>query len=1021
MLLSLLCLALPVGDTLPPNPPGYWQQEVAYEITAKLEEPLGILRGEQLIHYRNRSPDTLRTFSLHLHLNAFRPGSRWSDGDSVEQRRRFNDLKDPDYGYNHVANVKIMGRDVKPVYPFAPDSTIVRFDLPAPLAPGDSMVVTMEWDARLSTVARRQGRRGRHYDFAHWYPKVVVYDRFGWNENPLVAAGEFYGEFATYRVQLDVPEDQVVGMTGVPLCGDPGWAGANQAAGVPVQYGAEVYPEAAKAITGPGPGKNGACAFHEFFRHDPEIASGFKRLLLHAELVHHFALSMDPQYRYEGATYPGGAYGSTLVHVLYRPGDEKEWGSGIAVKRTLTSLAWLDQLYGPFGWPQITNLHRIDGGGTEFPMMIMDGSASQGLINHELGHNYTMGLLANNEWREGFLDEGFTSFQSSWFDELVAKNPDASGYRDLESQILVMDLDQWSEPVSLPASDYSDFIIYNQMIYSRAELLYHQLRYVVGDSVMHQILRTYYDRWKYKHVDEGKFRAVVEEVSGQDFSALFGQWLHGDVLYDYAVGRVKRTVRGSDGQTGGWSTRIEVIRLGDGMMPVDVAVIAKGDTAVVRTDGKGKREWVEVVTRTEPKEVRIDPDVRAHDWNMLNNRYKFGTPFHRAAPSHNYFDTFFTEERSREKLERGWMPTIWYNDAGGITLGLRSRENYMGKYEQNQFLLSYSLGEPSDIGIKNLDFFARIKDPVWLRAPRQSQRMEAFHTEGRWGGLLGWGTWSQEHLTFGPRWTQGYTLRLVDVDDDRFVDPGQWDDVGIVELASETGWRNRSGKWQLASRLVLAGGLAFNQDGLSSVRPDLDPFYFRGELDFTARRTVAKALDLGARIYGGVASGSHAAAKQRQVYLGMSDPFTQLNNPFLRSKGSLLVGDDFAYQAPGGANVRAADFRVSAPALVAMNAELERTVRNKRNGKLFNRVGVAVFGDGAYGIGGDPQPLSGEELRFIADAGVGLRANHRIGTTSFMTRFDFPFYLSKPEYARNDFARDNEFDFRWLVSLQAAF
>ena len=240
----------------------------------RIEEPLGILRGEQLIHYRNRSPDTLRTFSLHLHLNAFRPGSRWSDGDSVEQRRRFNDLKDPDYAYNHVANVKIMGRDVKPIYPFAPDSTIVRFDLPAPLAPGDSMVVTMEWDARLSTVARRQGRRGRHYDFAHWYPKVVVYDRFGWNENPLVAAGEFYGEFATYRVQLDVPEDQVVGMTGVPLCGDPGWAGANQAAGVPVQYGAEVYPEAAKAITGPGPGKNGACAFHEFFRHDPEIAEG---------------------------------------------------------------------------------------------------------------------------------------------------------------------------------------------------------------------------------------------------------------------------------------------------------------------------------------------------------------------------------------------------------------------------------------------------------------------------------------------------------------------------------------------------------------------------------------------------------------------------------------------------------------------------------------------------------------------------------------------------------------------------
>ena len=40
---------------------------------------------------------------------------------------------------------------------------------------------------------------------------------------------------------------------------------------------------------------------------------------------------------------------------------------------------------GPFAWPQITNVHRIEGGGTEFPMMIMDGSADQGLIVHELG------------------------------------------------------------------------------------------------------------------------------------------------------------------------------------------------------------------------------------------------------------------------------------------------------------------------------------------------------------------------------------------------------------------------------------------------------------------------------------------------------------------------------------------------------------------------------------------------------------------------------------------------------------
>jgi hypothetical protein len=496
-------------------------------------------------------------------------------------------------------------------------------------------------------------------------------------------------------------------------------------------------------------------------------------------------------------------------------------------------------------------------------------------------------------------------------------------------------------------------------------------------------------------------------------------------MYDYAVGKVERRPAGH-GPTAGrpdgtWLTRVEVLRLGDGMMPVDVAVIARGDTAVVRTDGMAKRAWVELVTRTEPREVRLDPDGQAHDWNMLNNRYRFVLLGKRAPPEHQYLDTWFSERESRDRMERGWMPVAWYNDAGGFTAGFRTRSNYLGRFNLDQLMLSYGTGWGSDLNVRNLDFFLRIKNPPSLRTPRQSQRFEAFRTEGRWGGLLGWSAWSQPHLAFGPRWTQGLTLRLVNVDDVRFLDPGQWENVGIVELTSESSVRTRSGRWQLGGRLSLGGGLAFASDGLSSVRPGLNPFYFRGELEGTARRTIATSLDLGVRAYAGVGTGNQDAAKQRQIYVSSSDPFQQLNNPFLRSDGALLVRDDVAYQAPGGANVRAVDFRVSSPSLVAANVELERSLRRKQNGRLFNRVSVAAFGDVAQSIDGETQPLSGERLGFIADAGLGARASHRIGQTSFVTRFDFPLFLSHPEYARNDFARDRQFDFRWLFSFEMAF
>ncbi len=701
----LLVLLAQLQQPAPPVHAAYWQQRVAYDITARLEEPLGVLKGAEKIAYVNNSPDTLKTFALHLHLNAFRPGSRWSDADSVEHRRRFNDLKDPDYGYNHVMNVRIMGQQVVPIYPFAPDSTVVRFVLPRPLLPGDSMVVETDYDARVSTVARRQGRKGRQFDFAHWYPKVVVYDKYGWNEHPLVPAGEFYGEFGTFRVQLDLPQDQVIGATGVPVCGDPGWDGANQDKSKPVEYGVEAYPAVKNIVRGPGPGVNGDCAFTDFF--STTLTSGYKRVLWYAELVHNFAFSVDAEYKYEG-----GRFQNTLVHVLYKPGDEKTWGGGVAVKRTETALAWLDQLYGHFGWPQITNLHRIDGGGTEFPMVIMNGSAGQGLIVHELGHNYTMGLLANNEWREGWLDEGFTSFQSSWF----AQSTGAKGtYENNEESVLELDLDGVSEPVSLISDKYSDFLVYNLMIYSKGELFLQELRYVVGDSVMHQILRTYYEQWKYKHVDGAAFKAVAQNVSRMDLGYLYGQWLHDTPMFDYAVGKVKRRH-----ESDGWVTEVQVLRKGDGMIPVDVAVLAKGDTAVVRTDGLAPSAWVEVHTKTEPRTVLLDPSVRTHDWNMLNNRYRFTWLGKRTPPSSNYFDTWFSDKVSREQLERGFMPTVWYNTAGGIVVGARARENYLGMFEENQLLLSYNLGAPGDDAyVKEFDFFLRLKNPVALRQPER--------------------------------------------------------------------------------------------------------------------------------------------------------------------------------------------------------------------------------------------------------------------------------------------------------------
>jgi hypothetical protein len=71
-------------------------------------------------------------------------------------------------------------------------------------------------------------------------------------------------------------------------------------------------------------------------------------------------------------------------------------------------------------------------------------------------------------------------------------------------------------------------------------------------------------------------------------------------------------------------------------------------------------------------------------------------------------------------------------------------------------------------------------------------------------------------------------------------------------------------------------------------------------------------------------------------------------------------------------------------------------------------------------MGGRTQPLTGERLRWLADAGLGLRAEHRIGDTEFMTRFDFPLFVSRPAAAHDRAPGDDDVAFRWTFGLRPA-
>ena len=1028
LLFALQQALSPVSPTTPPSgdTTGYWQQRADYRITARLDEARSAVRASGTLTYVNNSPDTLREVYLHQHLNAFRPGSRWSAVDEREGRERFQKLPESDYGYERFTSTPtVNGTPVRAEYPGSPDSTVVRLALPVPLAPGDSALLAFEWEARPSIPPRRQGRRGRSFDFAQWYPRIAVYDREGWRHNALVPAGEFYGEFGSFDVSLVVPDDQVIGASGVPVEGDPGWE--RVLAWGRVVPTARVYGNVPPAA-------------------DTIIPAGFRRVRFVARNVHHFAWSVSPDYIYEGGAYVRPALDSkphftvhdtVALHILYRPGDEPQWGNGQAVGRTAVALRWLEHVFGPYGWPQLTNLHRIESGGTEFPMMMMNGSASQGLIIHEGAHQYAHGMLANNEWQSAWLDEGLASYVTNWstgntLHDLANHPPEGprptlDGYRGRAhlpvgqevTQIgqYRLDLLGRAEPMGQSANDFNEFPLYNQMVYTRAERMYGALRDVMGDSAFHRFLREYHHRWAFRHVDEHAMRTSAERVYGEDLRWFFDQWIHRTGLIDYAVAE-SRTRRDGDA----WLTRVRVVKRGEFWHPVPVGVQTSSGWTVARAEPLESEQWVEIRTAERPTATMIDPRGTTEDWNGRNDRlYRPTALVWRNERVIQRFGWPFLEQFDRDHTVSTWFPLAWYSRAGGLTVGLRQETNYQGWISNNQSDLALPLRRVRRSGEENRSGFESVLD---IQVLARSENPQPFFARRPWVGvsalagtmdgvaLLQAGkTWVRDRYLYaqGPRGSTTLSLLAATVHDTAFAAPLRWEDRDLVEGTLSHAWTH-GGPLGLDARVQVGGGYA----AASSDRTVESGAYPRLELEVKGRRAWwGGRSETRGRIFAGYTDG---APLQRQFREASRDPVQTYANHLVRPWNGVLSDRDVNYRQIGGFGLRGSDAALVAPRGIALNADQAVRLASRRGASGAQALWVSAFADGF-------SPLADDETFTIADAGLSLALRGRIYDRDLSLRVDFPLYVNRPERAVGTFGTNASPDdaektrFRWAFSF----
>jgi hypothetical protein len=569
----------PTGDAWSSTILAHADDVVDYTLHAALDPAAHTVTGSGSIHFRNASAQPVRELWMHLYLNAFknehsdflreRVGGRGSQlpeaWGSIDLRKLA--LREPDGTQTDL----LAGIELR--RPGDEDETDARIPLPREVPPGSSIDLDVAFDDKLPSIVERTGYRDRFHMVGQWFPKIARLEADGtWAHFPFHHLSEFYADFGTYDVTVDVPATYTIGATG------------------------------------------------------PVVESrveGGRRIERHVQGdIHDFAWTAWDAWQRRRETVDG-----VDVTVLYPRGFD-----GVAerdLEAIRFALPYESARYGRYPYGVLTVVHPQDdaseAGGMEYPTLITsDGpwfTPAQVLVPeivtvHELGHQWFYGLVATNEAAWPFLDEGVNQFaetdaMAQWKGPGSAANLWGLEVGDGALQAVASNKAVQDEPVAQPASAFSSGANYGRLVYSRTAAVLDTLTRVYGDEAVGAALGRYARRYRFRHPGPEEFLGAFEQAMGAQTAATLRAALFDKGWVDYAVDDVREA-------------SVLVRRRGTLTFPVDVQLVSEdGSTKLERWDGTGGSKVIPWSGTGALRAAVIDPDRRVTiDANLENN---FGT------------------------------------------------------------------------------------------------------------------------------------------------------------------------------------------------------------------------------------------------------------------------------------------------------------------------------------------------------------------------------------------------------------
>jgi hypothetical protein len=579
---------------------GYWQQRVNYRIAATLDPERNELRGQETIHYVNRSPDPLPYLWLFLEQNMCEPNSvtnRLNQPPLVFLGSVFDFSCKGFSGGLVLDRVRSVGRELpREIY-----GTTMRIDLSRPLLPGTSIDLDVGWKFPIPDYGGgRMGHDGTLYELGQWYPRMAVYDDVrGWNHEPYIGGGEFYLEYGRFDVALTVPASYVVAATGT-LQNPLAVLTASQRARLTQ---ARTSDTAVAIISGAEAGDP---------RRTRPTTAGTLTWRFAADSVRDFAFAAAPDFRWDASGWKG-----ILIQTYYRP-TATLWTEANQMVRE--GLRYYSEQWYPYPYPQMSSIEGpIEG--MEYPMMTFDPSGPvridlQWVLAHELGHQWVPMIVGSNERLYPWMDEGFNTF----IDLANAANYfHGTPYGDsIEVHPLHLYPDHATpgqeQPLITRPVESRDLF---WTAYQKPALMMQLLRYeVLGRERFDPAFRAYIKAWAFRHPTPADFFRIMRDESGMDLDWFWRDWVYTTARLDQAVDSV---VTREDG-----GSNVYLSNRGQMVMPAELALtFADGSRESVRLPVEmwnlGPQFTYREGTTRRVVKAELDPRSALPDINRANN------------------------------------------------------------------------------------------------------------------------------------------------------------------------------------------------------------------------------------------------------------------------------------------------------------------------------------------------------------------------------------------------------------------